>query len=107
MSQQLAGQIVNEIVLTTSAQVSLQPFDSISRRAAGEGGRRINGATAQVLAPSFSHRTETLEHQPERVEACVTTGAARVLAMTREQVAQRQVQLCFIARQFRYGGWRR
>lgn len=46
VGQQLARQIVDEIVLTMRAQVSLQPFDPTSRRSAGEGGRRVDGAKA-------------------------------------------------------------
>jgi hypothetical protein len=75
-----------------------------SARKLGEG---IDWTARQVLLSRFADRSKTVEHQPERIEFRVAGGTICVRAMTRQHVAQWQIQLRFIARQFGYDwGWR-
>src|SRR5688572_11250370 len=105
--EQLARQVVHKVVLPMRAEVVAQTRQSVSARAAGEGGRRVDGPAAQILGAALTHGSIALEHQPERIKPRMTARATRVLAMTRQQRAERQIEFRLVTRKLRHDGGRR
>src|SRR5205814_3351728 len=104
--QQLPGDVVQKIFFPVLPDVLLQPAHTGSLTSAGKRGPGIDGMPGEIVRPQLAGRTVVLQRQPERVESRVARGACRVAAMVREHVAQRRIELGFVAGQLR-DHWRR
>src|SRR5262245_44586387 len=90
VGEELSTQVVDEIVLSFVAQILAQAFQAVAVLSIGEGRSRFDRLAAQVLCAAFADRAEFLEYQADRVEATVTTGTGLILAVSGEQLRQRQ-----------------
>ncbi len=100
IGEQFAAEIIHEIVLAMLADVGLDAFESGALAAAGKDRVGIDRPSRQVFGPRLTHRSVAFKRQAERIETRMTGGADRVRAMLGQHVAERQIRLRFVRRQF-------
>src|SRR5688500_1866254 len=89
--EQLATEVVKEGVLALFADKSLKPGQPGTLRASRDGSAGVDRLPAQVLIPPLADGAVVLEHQPEGVEASVTAGTGRVLAVLLQHLSEGEV----------------
>src|SRR5918993_5331914 len=89
------------------ADVRTQALDASARHPAWKCRRIINRASAEIGRTPLADHAIAFEYKAQPIEPRVTARARFVLAVLREELAQRQIELRFVARQFGYCGRRR
>src|SRR6185503_15413103 len=88
IGQQFAADVFKEVLLTLRLDVGLDASEPGALNVAGEGGRRVDGTASQVLRPGLAHRSVPFHRQSKYVKARMASGAQRIRAMPRQNVAQ-------------------
>src|SRR5438128_1282314 len=91
IGQQLAGEIVDEILLAVGADVVAQAFQPLPLFSVGKERGGLDGAVAEVEGAAFADGAETFENQPKGVDAVVTGGTRRVGAVLCQCLGEREV----------------
>ena len=99
--QHFTTKVVQKVLFPVRADVALQAGEARPLGASGKYRLRVDGVSGQVFRPRFADGPVAFERQPERIESRMARRARRIVAMLRQHVPQRQVQLGFILRQLR------
>src|SRR5262245_5630752 len=97
--EELAAEIIDELVLALLVQVAAQPVHSRSLAAVGKCRLVFDRPPAEVFFAPVADRSIPFEHEADRIETLVTPRAGLGIAVPGEQLRQRQ----FAERGFVFG----
>src|SRR5204863_5816987 len=95
------------VLLAMLADVGADALEAVAFGAAGERGLGVDRAPGEVGGAALADGAVAFEGETEAVEARVAGGAARVLPVPREHVAEGQIHLRFVAGELGGDGGRR